>query len=467
MPVGAEILDRLETLTGGLPIKRFFRGPPSQQYADAVAATAQVQDPVERARRLADVRDQMFAAGYEARDTLPVLKGSVDHVLYDLRQQPDGEQKALNVERLFGRVSGPRPGTVGQMLRVPGQIESEQALTGERQAATVRNLGQAGTAGARTQFIQGPHTASESALTGERQAAAVHQQAAAGEAARGGLETDIERKAIAQGIDSLSPEEKQIWYKKTQPAGMGTSTDAQDIATAISEGRQPPTLTGMYRYAAPVRAELARQGYDLTTATRDWQAIQRHLSTLNGPQQERLRQAITFTYDSLDVIDELYNQWKQLGATSGYRVLNKAALATSKQVPGQLGAAATALEAQINDLTSELATVYKGGLSSTDDTLRLAASNLGADYTEEQFRKSMQVIRRNLQIRRNSILQSEPVGVTPGSPLTGSPAARAPALPAAPAAAQPAGPPAGPRPAGATHWSPSRGYLDAQGNPVQ
>jgi len=219
------------------------------------------------------------------------------------------------------------------------------------------------------------------------------------------------------------------------PPGM-SPTDPKDIAHAIMDGIQPPVLTGLYRFSAPVRAELARERYDLTTAQRDWQAIQKHIATLNGPQQERLRQAVTFTYDSLDVIDDLFNQWTKLGGAGGYRMLNKANLIASKQHPGELGTVATALEAQINDLTSELGTVYKGGLASTNETLRLAAKNLQANYTEPQFKKSLDLIRTNLRLRRNSILQSQPVGVSEGSPLLGAPPAALQAPTAPPASYQ-------------------------------
>lgn len=198
------------------------------------------------------------------------------------------------------------------------------------------------------------------------------------------------------------------------PAGAGAD-DPKMIARGIMEGRQPPTLTSLYRNGGPVRAELERNKYDLTTATRDWQAITRHIATLNGPQQERLRQAVTFTYDSLDQIDSLYDEWKQAAGVSGIKVLNRANLAVSKQLGGKAGEIAQNLEAQINDLTSELGTVYKGGNSSTDESLKLAAENLKAEWNEQTFKRALGQIRKNLQIRRNSIMTSQPVGVSENS----------------------------------------------------
>jgi hypothetical protein len=208
--------------------------------------------------------------------------------------------------------------------------------------------------------------------------------------------------------------------KPQQPPASGAPGSASDdpklIAQGIMAGRQPPTMTALYRNGGPVRAELERNKYDLATATMDWDAIKRHLSTLNGPQQERLRQAVNFTYDSLDQIEQLYGEWKREAGVSGLKVINKANLAVSKELGGKAGAAAQVLEAQINDLTSELGTVYKGGNASTDESLRLAAENLKADWNEQTFKKAIDQVRKNLQIRRNSINTSVAVGVSPNSP---------------------------------------------------
>jgi hypothetical protein len=194
------------------------------------------------------------------------------------------------------------------------------------------------------------------------------------------------------------------------------ASDAKAIADAIAHGDQPPTTTGLYRNAAKVRAELAKQGFNLAQAESDWHATQKHLATLNGAQQERLRQAVSFTSDSLGIIEGLYDQWQKTGKTSQWKIFNKASLATAKQLPGEPGNIAHRLEAQINDLTSELGTVYKGGNSSTDESLKLAAKNLEADWNEKTFKDSIGQIRKNLEIRMNSIRHSQPAGVSANSP---------------------------------------------------
>lgn len=215
--------------------------------------------------------------------------------------------------------------------------------------------------------------------------------------------------------------------KARAASGSANEDDAKDIADAIEQGLQPPDTKGLYRQGPLVRAELARRRYDQAGAIRDWQAIQRHMNTLNGQQQERLRQAVTFTYDSLDQIEDLFTRWKGAGKVTGFPLLNRLSINAAKQLPGQHGAIATALEAQINDLISELGTVYKGGNSSTDESLRLAGENLKANWNESQFKEQLSNIRRNLQLRKNSILSSQPVGVAPNSPYL--PATPAPASP--------------------------------------
>jgi hypothetical protein len=218
--------------------------------------------------------------------------------------------------------------------------------------------------------------------------------------------------------------------------------DVDGIADAIISGDQPPTLQGLYRLGAPVRAALARKGYNLANAQLDWAATQRHLSTLNGPQQTRLRQATDNAEHSLDVIDALAQQWKG----GRFAILNKANLALAKSGAYGREAATIArqLEGQIADVTSELANVYMGGNSPTDHALALASKNLSAEWDERTLRDMIKMARTNLQIRANSIKNTGVIGVGGGSAY----------LPPTPAA-------------GVTGAGGSRVYYDADGNPIK
>src|SRR6266851_350777 len=159
------------------------------------------------------------------------------------------------------------------------------------------------------------------------------------------------------------------------------ASDAKDIADSIQRGEQPPDVKGLYRLAGPVRAELAKQGYDLTTANLDWQATQKHTATMNNSKFTALRTSITTASESLDVLDDLAKKWD----AGRFALLNKASLKLAKGgVYGKEAASiATQLEGQITDVTSELGNVYMGGNSPTDHALQLAGKNLSADWDKK------------------------------------------------------------------------------------
>jgi hypothetical protein len=170
----------------------------------------------------------------------------------------------------------------------------------------------------------------------------------------------------------------------------------------------------LFRLAGPVRAALAKKGYNLATANLDWTATQKHLNTLNGAQQTRMAQAVDNAAHSLDVIDDLANQWKG----GKFPILNKANLALAKS--GAQGSEAqkiaTQLEAQISDVTSELGNVYMGGNSPTDHALTLAAKNLSADWSAATLQAMTKLARTNLQIRLNSMRNIGVAGASAGNP---------------------------------------------------
>jgi hypothetical protein len=232
---------------------------------------------------------------------------------------------------------------------------------------------------------------------------------------------------------------KEFDTENRSSASYSTSPeDIKDAVISIKEGKASPVLSNYsFRDRTAIAAGLQREGFNQAGAERDWKAINRHLSTLNGAQQERLRQSVTFAYDSLPVLDDLYKRWQKLGPDSGFKVFNRASMQTAKQLPGEAGAVATALDTEIADFTSELGTVYKGGNASTDSSLALAAKNLSGDWNEDTFKEGLKLARTNLGIRRNSILTSEPAGVSPTSPYIPPPAspATAPAGAGAPAGA--------------------------------
>lgn len=232
---------------------------------------------------------------------------------------------------------------------------------------------------------------------------------------------DLKKAQTDALMDPNNPKLKMEMMKaqaELKKANTVVSGDVKEIASGIERGDLPPSLKGLYRNAAGVEAQLARDGYNLQRAESDWNATQKHLATMNGPQQERLRQAVSFTTESLPIIDNLYSSWLKTGLPMGFKEYNRAALTAAKSLPGQAGSIATRLDNQINDLTSELGTVYKGGNSSTDESLKLAASNLKGEWNPQTFHDSIEQVKQNLKIRKNSIDHSQAAGVSSDSPYT-------------------------------------------------
>ena len=380
-------------------------------------------------------------ANAEARAAAPELRRQAE-----LRQQKQQEIEAFNAEEAMRQKgatvyqdqyplldSGEKPPQVPGVampppLEAPANVTGPHPLTGKRyQVPLLPRPGMIGIA---------PEVAKELGLAVGRplgDGTVEVSKTAYDSAIKPVTEKENEQVWIATLNDPKStPEQKKVAranldesakQKKAGSAGTnvyasigGTATDAQDIAQAIIDGKRPPVLTGLYRMGAPVSAHLARAGYDQSTALRDWDAIRRFMSTMNGPQQLRLQQAVKFAADSMPIVEQLYEDWKREGSVSGVKVFNRASLIASKNLPGKAGAAAQALETQLNDLTSELGTVYKGGNSSTDESLKLAKSNLDAEWNDETFKRAVQLIKQNLQIRKNSILTSQPIGVSEASP---------------------------------------------------
>lgn len=201
--------------------------------------------------------------------------------------------------------------------------------------------------------------------------------------------------------------------KPIPPASSGTAPgvkeDADEIAAGIIDGTQPPDLTGLSRGGAAikVRAALHRQKFDLVQATSDWKATQKYLSTLEGPQQVRLRQAVTFTRESLEPIRSLAAEWDNARILKGGKLVPLNKLELDAAVNGAYGekaaSIATRLQSQINDVVSELATVYKGGNSPTDEGLKLAASNLKGQWSKKVLLDNLDQVEKNLGYRSNSI----------------------------------------------------------------
>jgi hypothetical protein len=187
--------------------------------------------------------------------------------------------------------------------------------------------------------------------------------------------------------------------------------DPKEIAQAIIEGRRSPLLNRMFRYAGPVAAELAKNhDYNHATAEQEWGAMTKFVASANNAQQLRIRQSIDAAYHQLDNIESIYGKWKEAGAASGIKVFNRAALAASRNLPGEAGVSAHMLEASINDMIEAVANVYMGGNSPTEQAFHLAEANLKSNWNPETFEAGLKLLRTNLKYRDNALKTAGPVG---------------------------------------------------------
>jgi hypothetical protein len=369
-------------------------------------------------------------AGGDIRKALPdIMKVAPNRGVVLQKQLTEWDNADINKKKAILDLHEKQAGRLGQ---IAGSVTDQPSYEAAIQQATQEQLIEPQAAQQLLATPYNPQTVKafqQQALTAQQQLQQAQKSIDEQETARHNRATENKKSATQEEFSDFykdyiaannlpdspkaSLQARQAFYAQKRPVNnLMTQSDAKDIADAIENGDQPPTLQGLYRNAGPVRAELARRGIPLAQMESDWKATQKHIATLNGAQQERLRQAISFTSDSLNIIDGLYDEWKKVGATSGVKLFNRAALAAAKQLPGEAGSAATRLEAQINDLTSELGTVYKGGNSSTDESLKLAAGNLSGDWNETTFKAALKQIRTNLKIRQNSINNSQVAGAS-------------------------------------------------------
>ena len=196
-------------------------------------------------------------------------------------------------------------------------------------------------------------------------------------------------------------------------AAAGDDSDIQEVVAGIKRGDIPPNTT-YYRNTLAVQAGLTREGFNLTLARQDYNAIQRNLATANGPQVAALRRATQFVIDTIPQLEDAYDLWKEKAGSFNIKVFNKANLFASKNLGGEAGSAATQLDGLVSDMVFELATAYKGGGQSTDKSLEIALHNLEANWNEKTFEDALARIKISMEIRRNSVLNPA-LGVSPNT----------------------------------------------------
>ncbi len=250
----------------------------------------------------------------------------------------------------------------------------------------------------------------------------------------GSIEDYLARKYPGVPREQYTPKQVEEAKKALAEAGHITvntgmsslygQVDPEAIAEGIRSGTMPPDIAQYGRVASgAIASKLAKSGYNHAQALTDWKATQKYFASANSTQQLRLRQAAQTAYGSLDVIDQLADQWKALKFPGQKLVpLNRASLAMAKQglYGEQAAEAARQLEGQITDVVSELGQVYMGGGTPTDRALELAKKNLSADWSDATLKKMTDLARTNLRIRLNSIDTIGVVGTSATNPYAGT-----------------------------------------------
>ncbi len=196
--------------------------------------------------------------------------------------------------------------------------------------------------------------------------------------------------------------------------------NAKAVAQGIAKGTTSPEVLLSSRATAQgmaLQAELEKMGVDANKLTREWTATKRAIGALNSNSQVRLAEVINKASESLDKVEELNKQWSDNASRWGIKALNKAQLRLAQN--GAYGpeaqSVAQRLDAQIADVTSELAQSIMGGNSPTDHAFELAKRNLSADWTQKTLTDSIQQARYNLNLAqnaRNDLLQNLGVSST-------------------------------------------------------
>lgn len=188
----------------------------------------------------------------------------------------------------------------------------------------------------------------------------------------------------------------------------GGKTAAQEISDAIAEGKQPPTTTGLYKQGAAVKAQLAKRGFDLTQANLEWQAAQKQVQSLNGPQMTRYAGLAKSVVNTIDEVKSLSEEM----ANSGIPMLNAAKIQAYIQTAGnsEKGQLAARYLAGVNTLKEEFANLAQGGYAPTESAWALANQQINGNYGVQQLAATLTEVQRLIRYRLQGIPNFQTLG---------------------------------------------------------
>lgn len=199
---------------------------------------------------------------------------------------------------------------------------------------------------------------------------------------------------------------------KGNPYEPPTTEDGQSnsaaIANAIIEGKQPPTTTGLYKQGAAVKGMLAKKGFDQTAAQLEWQAAQKQVQSLNGPQMTRYAGLAKSVVNTIDEIRDLAKQMDN----SGVPALNALKMQAYMQTEGnsEKGQLAARYIGAVTTLKEEFANLAQGGYAPTEAAFALANQQINGNYGVKQLDASLTEVQRLIRYRLQGIPNFQTLG---------------------------------------------------------
>lgn len=236
--------------------------------------------------------------------------------------------------------------------------------------------------------------------------------------AKPNIMTSTDNAGNVYGIDQNTG--KVVWTANgvgkaaSSASSISGTSDADLIAQAIINGDQPPSLTGLYGKGASVRAALEANGYNLTAATEDWNAMQKWTSTQNSATVIKAQTAAETAQQEVTNLQGLLQQWH----SSNFPILNAAEVKTAMN--GALGPDAQNLATQINDqiieLNQDMGSVYRYGNSPTDSSMQSASETLKQNWSNAQIMSALDVLNKNVAYRINALRSTQNIVSGTGAP---------------------------------------------------
>ena len=220
-----------------------------------------------------------------------------------------------------------------------------------------------------------------------------------------------------ESIVFVDPVKQQVMGPNGQPYVPDTGENIKSIASAIENGLQPPTTTGLYRSGAAVREQLAKDGFDLATANLQWDSAHKQVLSLNGPQMVRY---VGLSHSVINTIDEVKDLSEKLQNT-GVPLYNRARLQAYIQAAGNSegGQLAAKYLAGVNTLKEEFANLAQGGYAPTEAAWGLANQQINGDYGVKELGASLNEVQRLLRYRLQGIPNMDKLGPGVANRYTG------------------------------------------------